>query len=80
MKKLFKGWQFRSSTPSFESGDMLQAYLTAFDAGGEVGVARIGDSVLKVKGARPSDVDQLLDLRIEYFDGDSHRGVAERVH
>jgi len=80
MKKLFKNWQFRSSTPSFEAGQRLQAYLTAFDADADVGIARIGDSVLKVKGARAVDVDHLLDLRIEYFDDASHRGIAERVH
>ncbi|QKK03539.1 MAG: hypothetical protein HND55_13230 [Pseudomonadota bacterium] len=75
-KGLFANWRFRTSTPSFEPGDLVEVYLTAFDASTGEGEARIGDSVLKVSGATADQVDRLVTLRVASFDPQGARGTA----
>jgi hypothetical protein len=73
---LFRNWRFRTDTPAFAAGEEIRAYLTGFDAESGLGRARIGDTVLEVSGADASQVDQLLDLRIESFDETRGAGRA----
>ena len=76
-RSFLTGWQFRTATPAFEPGQQIQAYLTDFDASRNVGVARIGDTVLTVHGVDAGDVDALMTLRVRQFDKTHHRGDAE---
>lgn len=89
--KLFAGWTFRTSTPTYDAGDELVAYVTGVD--GEGPRVRVGDTVLRltgveslsgVDGVASSDVDSSADLldrkvrvRVDSFDDSSHEGTAE---
>lgn len=73
---LFKSWRFRSARPSFQPGDELTVYLTAFDEQSGRGEARIGDSILEVSGARSDQVDKLVTLRVEAFEAGASKGRA----
>lgn len=74
--KLFGNWRFRSNTPAFAPGEEIRAYLTDFDPGTGEGIVRIGDTVLTVEGATASQVDQLVDLRVQSFDATRAAGRA----
>ncbi|MFW6060020.1 MAG: DUF7513 family protein [Phycisphaeraceae bacterium] len=78
-RSLITGWSFRTSTPDFEVGQRIRAYLSNYDEQEKVGVARIGDTLLKVRGVGPAQVEQLVELRVTQFDAQAHRGEAERV-
>lgn len=65
---LFRNWRFRDAKPGFVPGEEIRAYLTGFDPASGEGMARIGDTVLKVTGAEAVQLDQLVDLRVESFD------------
>jgi hypothetical protein len=73
---LFESWTFRSARPTFEAGEELSVYLTAFDRASGKGEARIGDSILEVSGARADQIDELVVVKVESFDEQTHRGVA----
>ncbi|WP_117591365.1 DUF7513 family protein [Haloprofundus halophilus] len=82
-RKLLAGWTFRTSTPSYDVGDRLVAYVTGVD--GDTPVVRIGDTVLRL-ATTADDVEldpdgELLDrkvrIRVDSFDAASHRGTAE---
>jgi hypothetical protein len=72
-----EGWSFRSSTPTFERGQEIAAFVTGRENGTQI--ARIGDTVLRLDTADEGDED-LLDtrvrLRVEDFDTDDHTGRA----
>jgi hypothetical protein len=74
--KLFANWRFRTARPAFAPGDEIRAHLTGFDAATGEGVARIGDTVLRVSGVDAGQVDQLVALRVESFDVASATGRA----
>lgn len=76
---LFKTWTFRTARPTFEAGEELNVYLTAFDASSGRGEARIGDSILEVEGARPEQLDKLVTLKVASFDAQAHRGQAQVI-
>lgn len=78
-KGLFANWRFRTSTPSFEPGQRIEVYLTAFDAGTGQAEARVGDSILEVSGATADQLDSLVELTVESFDRQTHRGNARKV-
>ena len=78
-RSFFTGWHFRSSTPSFSPGQQIEAYLTGYNEQNQCGEARIGDTILRVPGTRPDQVDQLLTLQITQFDPTSNTGEAEAV-
>ena len=79
MNKLFSTWRFRSSRPAFEAGQVISLYITDFQAEPHVGVARVGDSILTVHGAHPSDVDCLVQVRVDDFDRDQSTGAAQLI-
>ncbi len=74
--ELFANWRFRGTRPAFVAGEEIRAYLTGFDPATGAGTVRIGDTVLQVEGATTGQVDQLIDLRIESFDGAAATGRA----
>lgn len=74
--KLFANWRFRTTTPAFAPGEEIRAYLTGYDTTTGEGTVRIGDTVLAVRGAEPSQVDTLVDLRVESFDAARALGRA----
>ena len=75
-KGLFANWRFRTTHPSFEAGQQLEVYLTAFDPASGKGQARIGDTVIEVEGARAEQIDTLVHLTVDSFDEQAHRGTA----
>lgn len=75
-KGLFANWRFRTTHPTFEPGQRIEVYLTAFDEATGKGEARVGDTILEVEGARADQVDTLVELKVDTFDGQAHRGAA----
>ena len=73
---LFRNWRFRTDTPAFAAGEEIRAYLTGFDPDTGKGTVRIGDTVLTFAGAAASQLDQLVELRVESFDVASATGRA----
>lgn len=78
-QSLFTGWTRRTSTPEFEVGEQITAYLSDYEEAEQLGVVRIGDTVLKVRGVMPEQVEQLVTLKVTQFDAQAHHGEAERV-
>jgi hypothetical protein len=68
------GWSFRTTTPSFEPGEEITAFVTGYE--NDSGVARIGDTILTLTDAAPELVDTQVQLRIEEFDESDHTGRA----
>jgi hypothetical protein len=78
LAKLTAGLRLRTSTPSYEAGDELTAYVTGTNEG--TPQIRIGDTVLKLTdgelSADASLVDATVRVRVASFDDASHRGSA----
>ena len=77
LRKYFKGWSFRSTTPTFEPGDELEVFLTGVRDGDAV--ARIGDTVIRIPDAPPGMVDSRVAVRVTDFDPSAYAGTAEFV-
>ncbi|WP_224269364.1 DUF7513 family protein [Haloprofundus salinisoli] len=83
LRKLLAGWTFRTSTPSYDVGDELVAYVTGVD--GDAPVVRVGDTVLRLTktaddvGLAPDGdlLDRKVRLRVDSFDDAAHQGTAE---
>ena len=78
-RSFITGWSFRTPTPDFAVGQRIDAYITDYDRSAHVGLARIGDTVLTVRGVGPGRIEQLMSLRITAFDASQHTGEAEPV-
>ncbi|WP_158057603.1 DUF7513 family protein [Halorussus halophilus] len=76
-RKFFAGIGFRTNTPSFDAGEEISAFITGYD--GDVPVARIGDSILRIEGAPDGAVDIRAILKVESFDDSNHTGTATFV-
>lgn len=74
--KLFANWRFRTDAPVFAPGEEIRAYLTGFDPATGQGTVRIGDTELKVAGASATQLDQLVNVRVEHFNAASATGQA----
>lgn len=68
------GVGFRSSTPKFDPGEEITAFVTGYDDG--CCLARIGDTVLRVPDATEETVGMQARLRIDSFDTNRHTGEA----
>lgn len=75
-RELFSGWQFRSRRPVFHEGERLTAYVTGYDEDADEGEIRIGDSVLRVEGLDPGDIDGTVTVTVTEFDPASGVGRA----
>jgi hypothetical protein len=74
LEKLLAGWSFRSSTPDFEPGEVLEVVVTGRE--GDEAVARIGDSTLRIDGAPDDAVDARVLVAVETWDASTHRGTG----
>lgn len=79
LEKYFKGWRFRSSTPSFDPGDEVSVFVNRYDEPEGVGVARIGDTSLYVEGTGPEHVERRVRVRVTEFDAANASGRGEFV-
>ena len=73
-EKFLAGWSLRSSTPSYEPGDVIEVMVTG-DANGET-VARIGDSTLRIRDAPDEALNTRVRVAVETWDGTAHRGTG----
>jgi hypothetical protein len=75
--KLLAGWTFRTSTPDYEVGDQLTAFVTG--RSGSTPIVRIGDTVISLPdaGTDGSLVDKRVELRVTEFDPQTHEGAGE---
>lgn len=75
--KLLAGWTFRTSTPDYEVGDELTAFVTG--SNGSTPVVRIGDTIIRLPDAATDGplVDKRVRLRVTEFDPRSHEGAGE---
>ncbi|SDY19486.1 DUF7513 family protein [Halobellus clavatus] len=76
-ESLFAGLTFRTSTPAFEVGDEVPAFVTG--RGDDGLLVRVGDTVLELPDADPSLLDAKVQIEIESFDARTHRGTARVV-
>lgn len=76
LSKFLHGWQFRTATPSLETGAELTVQVTGYDRGEGAAVARIGDTRLLIDGAGPDHVDGLARITVTEFDDEAHVGRA----
>ncbi|MFC7186138.1 DUF7513 family protein [Halorubrum yunnanense] len=72
--KFLAGWSLRSSTPDYDPGDVIEVIVTGVD--GDVAVARIGDSTLRIDGAPDDAADTRVRVAVETWDGTAHRGTG----
>jgi len=73
-EKFLAGLSLRSSTPSYEPGDVIEVMVTG-DARGET-VARIGDSTLRIEGAPDDALNTRVRVAVETWDETAHRGTG----
>ncbi|WP_435179669.1 DUF7513 family protein [Halorussus sp. AFM4] len=73
-EKYLAGLWFRTNRPAFEPGAEISAFVTGYD--GDVPVARVGDTVLRIEDAPADALDTRVRLRVEEFDEAAHRGTA----
>lgn len=76
-RKYLKGWQFRSTTPTFRRGEEIYVFVGGYEDGHAV--ARVGDTRIRIPDAPPGLQDMRVHLRITDFDGSEHVGEAEYV-
>ena len=69
------GVGFRTATPAFEPGETVTLIVTGLD--GDVALARVGDTVLRVRGAPEAALDKKVRIEITSFDGANASGEAE---
>lgn len=74
-----ESWSFRSATPSFEPGDRIRAIITDFNSQEGMGVARIGDTIIRVDNTTRDDLDREVGIEIEQFDRKRSRGEGRRL-
>jgi hypothetical protein len=77
LDKLLAGWTFRTSTPVYDVGDELIAFVTS--SNGKTPIVRVGDTVISLPGANENKslVDKRVRIRVTEFDPRSHEGAAE---
>ncbi|WP_225334420.1 DUF7513 family protein [Halomicrobium urmianum] len=78
LRQYFKGWHFRTATPSFDPGEEVIVTLTDYDEGRGQVFARVGDSRLYAEDSHgESAVGKRVRFRVESFDADAHEGEGE---
>lgn len=76
MRKFLAGLTFRSSTPAFEEGQEISAFVTGHN--GDTALVRVGDTVLRLNGESGNvEPDTRVRLRVTRFDTSTHEGEAE---
>lgn len=72
--KLLSGLSFRSSTPDFDPGDVIEVMVTS-DSRDQT-IARIGDSTLRIDSVPADAVNTRVQVRVETWDETRHSGTA----
>lgn len=72
--KYLKGWTFRAARPTLTVGDTVDAFVSEYDEANDVGIARIGDTVLYVEGAGPEHEEYRVRVEVTSFDPDASTG------
>ncbi|EMA69691.1 hypothetical protein C461_02151 [Halorubrum aidingense JCM 13560] len=73
-EKFLAGWSFRSSTPDYAVGDVIEVMVTGDE--GDTAVARIGDSTLRIEGAPDDAVNTRVLVAVDAWDEASHAGTG----
>jgi|AntRauMinimDraft_4_1070384.scaffolds.fasta_scaffold00010_88 hypothetical protein len=73
-EKFLAGWSFRSSTPDYAVGDVIEVMVTG-ETNGET-TARIGDSTLRIDGAPDDAVNTRVRVAVETWDETTHTGTG----
>ncbi|AFZ71276.1 DUF7513 family protein [Natronobacterium gregoryi] len=76
LSSYFKGWTFRSTTPSLEPGSEINVFVNEYDGNG-VGVANIGDTRLYITGVDPEHVEKRVRVDVTDFDEADSVGHGE---
>lgn len=76
LSKYLKGWQFRSTTPTFDVGDEISVFIAESNSDGN-GHAYIGDTHVIVDNAGPVTVEKRVRVRITEFDETTTTGRGE---
>lgn len=79
LQQYFYGWWFRSSTPSYESGDEFEAYVFDYDDEDRRATVRMGDSRIHIPDVPPEIAGKRIRLRITEYDDAENRGEAEFI-
>lgn len=74
MKQFLAGLGFRTATPSFDPGQVLQLLITGYN--GDTAVARVGDTVLRLPEAPPGLTDTTVRIEVTSFDENASEGEA----
>ncbi len=79
LEKYLTSWRFRTSRPLFSSGDTVDVFISDHD--GSDGIARVGDTTLRVDGAAPEHEGKQVRVTIDAFDPEqaAGRGTFEAV-
>lgn len=76
-KNYLKGWNFRTNRPSLEPNSTVDVFMAEHD--GNVGIAYIGDSRLRIEGAQPAHKEKQVRVRVTEFDRSQSVGRGEFV-
>ncbi|MDG5775308.1 hypothetical protein VB773_10505 [Haloarculaceae archaeon H-GB2-1] len=76
LQKYLKGFGLRSSTPSFDSGQEVSVFLTGYGGSDGAGLARVGDTTLRIPDAPVGKEGARVRIRVESFDDSKHVGEA----
>lgn len=76
LSAFLSGLTFRTTRPTFEAGQEVEAIVTGRD--GDDALVRVGDSLLRVVDC-DVEVDADVRIRVTEFDDNDHRGTATLV-
>jgi hypothetical protein len=68
---------FRTATPRFQDGETVNLVVTDYDEEGDEGIARVGDTVLRIEGVGPGDVNEQRTIKVTQFDEGTHTGRGQ---
>lgn len=69
-----ESWTFRSRTPAFDEGEILELYVSAVDPEDGNSVAYVGDTKLRITNGEPDLVDSKVRVELESFNDSEHNG------
>jgi hypothetical protein len=69
--------EFRTAMPRFQDGETVNLIVTDYHEEEGEGIARVGDTVLRIEGVGPSDVNEQRTIKITQFDEGTHTGRGQ---
>ncbi|MEF8779290.1 MAG: hypothetical protein V5A46_01255 [Haloferacaceae archaeon] len=73
LEKYFKGWTFRTTTPSLQPGTEVDVFLGEYRGEG-VGLVNVGDTKLFVEGVDSGHVGKRIRVEVTEFDEEASTG------